>query len=47
MGALDDVGPETFSPELTAMDAGDVGRLARAKTDEFLATVGGAYERSA
>jgi 4-hydroxyphenylpyruvate dioxygenase len=40
MGALRHVGPEVFSPVLDAMDAADVGRLCRAKTDEFLTSLG-------
>ena len=46
MGALRNVGPEVFSAELDAMDAAEVGRLCRAKTDAFLATVEEAYDRS-
>ena len=43
MGALDNVGPEVFSGELHAMDAADVGRLCRAKTDEFLSSIHAAH----
>lgn len=39
MGALDNVGPEVFSAQLNAMDPTKVGRLCKAKTDEFLAQV--------
>jgi sugar phosphate isomerase/epimerase len=40
MGALRNVGPEVFSPDLDVMDAADVGRHCRTKTDEFLASLG-------
>jgi sugar phosphate isomerase/epimerase len=46
MGALMNVGPEVFSAELDAMSPAEVGQLCRTKTDEFLAAVGGAYERA-
>jgi sugar phosphate isomerase/epimerase len=39
MGALGNVGPEVFSPELAALPAADFGRLCRVKTDEFLASI--------
>jgi sugar phosphate isomerase/epimerase len=47
IGAFGSVGPEVFSADLDALPADEAGRLCRAKTDEFLAAVGGAYERSA
>jgi sugar phosphate isomerase/epimerase len=39
MGALGHVGPEVFSPELNRLPAAEAGRVCRAKTDAFLATL--------
>jgi 4-hydroxyphenylpyruvate dioxygenase len=39
MGALSHAGPEVFSPELDRLPAAEAGRLCRAKTDSFLATL--------
>jgi len=39
MGGLRSVGPEVFSEELRTMEPADVGRLCRAKTNAFLASV--------
>ncbi|MGH3278597.1 MAG: sugar phosphate isomerase/epimerase family protein [Trebonia sp.] len=39
MGALGHVGPEVFSPGLARLPAAEAGRVCRAKTDAFLATV--------
>jgi sugar phosphate isomerase/epimerase len=47
MGALGNVGPEVFSPELSAMPAADFGRLCRAKTDMFFESIRRQPQRSA
>lgn len=39
MGALQAVGPEVFSADLDRRPAVEAGRLCRAKTDAFLATL--------
>ena len=39
IGALGHVGPEVFLDELEAMAPAEAGRLCRAKTDAFLASV--------
>jgi 4-hydroxyphenylpyruvate dioxygenase len=39
MGALDAVGPEVFSADLDRLSAAEAGRLCRAKTERFLATL--------
>jgi sugar phosphate isomerase/epimerase len=39
MGALDNVGPEVFHADLDKLSDIDVGRLCRAKTDEFLSSI--------
>jgi hypothetical protein len=45
MGALGHAGPEVFSPELDRLAAAEAGRVCRAKTDAFLATLADRAER--